>query len=170
MTNNDILRRLRYAFDFDDTSMIAVFAEADHQVTREQVCNWLKQEDDSEYAELADRDMALFLNGLINLKRGRREGAQPEPEQQLTNNMIFMKLKIALDLKSEDTLAILKLADCPISRHELTAFFRKPGHKHYRECKDQIMRNFLQGLQLKCRGESEAVTESPWRVPRSTSG
>ncbi|HEY7774964.1 MAG TPA: DUF1456 family protein [Kineobactrum sp.] len=167
MTNNDILRRIRYAFDFDDTRMIAVFAEADHEVSREQVCNWLKQDDDSDHAELTDSELALFLNGLINLKRGRKEGAQPEPEQQLTNNMIFMKLKIALDLKSEDTLAILERADCAISAHELTAFFRKPGHKHYRECKDQIMRNFLQGLQMKYRGEPEVVAEGPWRVSRS---
>jgi len=38
-----------------------------------------------------------------------------------------------------------------ISKHELSAFFRKPGHKHYRECKDQVFRNFLNGVQLKYR-------------------
>jgi uncharacterized protein YehS (DUF1456 family) len=62
-----------------------------------------------------------------------------------------MKLKIALNLKAEDVLGILELAEFRISKHELSAFFRKPGHKHYRECKDQILRNFLQGLQLKYR-------------------
>jgi uncharacterized protein YehS (DUF1456 family) len=58
-----------------------------------------------------------------------------------------MKLKIALNLKAEDVLEILGLADFRLSKHELSAFFRKPGHKHYRECKDQILRNFLNGLQ-----------------------
>jgi uncharacterized protein YehS (DUF1456 family) len=65
--------------------------------------------------------------------------------------MIFMKLKIALSLKAEDVMAILELADFKISKHELSAFFRKPDHKHYRDCKDQILRNFLKGLQLKYR-------------------
>ncbi|NOY58081.1 MAG: DUF1456 family protein, partial [Calditrichaeota bacterium] len=42
MTNNDILRRLRYTFDFDDSKMIAIFRLADYQVTRGQVSDWLK--------------------------------------------------------------------------------------------------------------------------------
>ena len=46
MTNNDILRRLRYTFDFNDKKMIALFALADQKVTREQISNWLKKEED----------------------------------------------------------------------------------------------------------------------------
>ncbi len=75
------------------------------------------------------------------------------PEMKLTNNIIFRKLKIALDLRDDDILAIMKLADLRMSRHELSAFFRKVGHKHYRECKDQILRNFMKGLQVKYKGE-----------------
>ncbi len=151
MTNNDILRRIRYTFDFSDSKMMAVFGSADHEVTREQISNWLKKEDDPAYKSCSDKQMAIFLNGLINDKRGKKEGAQPEPEQRLTNNIIFMKLKIALNLKSEDVLDIMNLADFRMSKHELSAFFRKPGHKHYRECNDQILRNFLKGMQLKYR-------------------
>ena len=62
-----------------------------------------------------------------------------------------MKLKIALNLKADDVLGILDLANFRISKHELSAFFRRPDHKHYRECKDQILRNFLKGIQLKYR-------------------
>ena len=151
MTNNDILRRLRYIFNFGDSKMIAVFAQADHQVTRGQISNWLKKDDDPAYQECNDTLLAIFLNGLINDKRGKKEGAQPEPESHLTNNIIFMKLKIALNLKAEDVLEIMELAGFCMSKHELSAFFRKPGHKHYRECKDQILRNFLKGMQLKYR-------------------
>jgi len=79
---------------------------------------------------------------------------QPEIEKQLTNNIIFRKLKIALDLKDEDILQLMTLADFSMSKHELSAFFRKPGHKNYRECKDQILRNFLQGVQLQYRAEA----------------
>ncbi len=152
MNNNDVLRRIRYVFDFGDSKMIAIFGKADYEVTRGQVSDWLKKDDDPAYQECSDTQLAIFLNGLINNKRGKREGAQPKPEARLNNNIIFMKLKIALNLKAEDVLEILELAEFRLSKHELSAFFRKPGHKHYRECKDQILRNFLQGMQLKYRG------------------
>lgn len=151
MTNNDILRRIRYTFDFNDSKMIALFGLADQQVTRGQISDWLKKEDDPAYQKCSDRQLAIFLNGLINDKRGKKEGPQPEPEKRLTNNIIFMKLKIALNLKAEDVLAIMDLADLRMSKHELSAFFRRPDHKHYRDCNDQILRNFLKGMQLKYR-------------------
>jgi uncharacterized protein YehS (DUF1456 family) len=151
MTNNDILRSIRYSFDFSDSKMTTIFGLADYQVTREQISNWLKKDDDPAYQKLDDTQLAIFLNGLINDKRGKKEGAQPELEEHLTNNIIFMKLKIALNLKAEDILEIMGLVDFRLSRHELSSFFRRPEHKNYRECKDQILRNFLKGLQLKYR-------------------
>ncbi len=154
MTNNDILRRIRYIFDFNDSKMIAIFGLADHQVTRGQISDWLKKDDDPAYQKCGDTQLAIFLNGLINDKRGKKEGAQPESEKRLTNNIIFMKLKIALNLKAEDVLEIMNLANLSMSKHELSAFFRKPGHKHYRDCKDQILRNFLKGMQLKYRANT----------------
>ncbi len=151
MTNNDILRRIRYTFDFDDAKMMAIFALADCEVSRGEVSDWLKKDDAPAYQVCSDTQLAIFLNGLINDKRGKKEGPQPEPEQRLTNNIIFMKLKIALNLKAEDVLEILALGGLQISKHELSAFFRRPNHKHYRECKDQVLRNFMKGVQLKYR-------------------
>ena len=158
MINNDILRRIRYTFDFNDSKMIALFGLADHQVTREQISDWLKKDDDPAYQECTDTQLAIFLNGLINDKRGKKEGPQPEPEQRLTNNIILRKLKIALNLKAEDILEIMSLANLRISKHELSAFFRKPDHKHYRDCKDQILRNFLKGVQIKYRANIQLKT------------
>jgi uncharacterized protein YehS (DUF1456 family) len=151
VTNNDILRRIRYIFDFNDSKMIALFGLADYLVTRGQISDWLKKEDDPAYQKCSDTQLTIFLTGLINDKRGKKEGPQPEPEKRVTNNIIFMKLKIALNLKAEDVLEIMKLADLRISKHELSAFFRRPDHKHYRDCNDQILRNFLKGMQLKYR-------------------
>ena len=154
MTNNDVLRRLRYTFDYSDDKMIGIFAQAELEVTREQISNWLKKDDDPDYKNCIDVQLATFLNGLINENRGKKEGEQPKPEKKINNNIIFRKLKIALDLKDDDILAILALADLRISKHELSAFFRRPDHKHFRQCKDQILRNFLHGVQLKYRPES----------------
>ena len=151
MTNNDILRRIRYTFDFNDSKMIAIFGLADKKVTREQISNWLKKDDDPAYQKCSDIYLAIFLNGLIIDKRGKKKCAQPEPEQRLTNNIVFRKLRIALNLKAEDVLEIMNIVSFRISKHELSAFFRRSNHKHYRECKDQILRNFLKGVQLKYR-------------------
>jgi uncharacterized protein YehS (DUF1456 family) len=162
MNNNDVLRRIRYVFDFGDSKMIAIFGKADHEVTREQVSDWLKKDDDPACQECSDTQLAIFLNGLINDKRGKKDGPQPEPEARLNNNIIFMKLKIALNLKAEDVLEILELAEFRLSKHELSAFFRKPGHKHYRECKDQILRKLLHGMQIKYRDNVESKSDSKW--------
>lgn len=155
MTNNDILRRLRYTFDFSDSKMIKIFELADHQVTRAQISAWLKRDDDPDFKSCSDSELATFLNGLINDKRGKKEGAQPEPEKRLNNNIIFRKLKIALNLQSDDVLAMLALAELSISKHELSAFFRKPEHKHFRACKDQVLRRFLKGMQLTLKKSEE---------------
>lgn len=155
MIKNDVLRRIRYIFDFDDSQMIAIFALANHHATRSEVSNWLKKDTDKSFVKCPDRILATFLNGLIIKKRGVKESSKPViPEEFLTNNAIFFKLKIALNLKSEEIIDIVKTAGFELSKHELSAFFRKPGNRHYRECKAQILRNFLNGLQMKYRNEA----------------
>lgn len=163
MNNNDILRRLRYTFDFRDATLVDIFAAADHRVTQQQVVNWLRKEEDPDYCAATDTELAIFLNGLINTRRGRREGEQPQPETRLSNNMILMKLKIALNMTSDDMLQTLQAAEFCLSKHELSAFLRKPGNKHYRECKDQVLRNFLQGIQRRFRPGSAAGVHAPIR-------
>ena len=156
MTNNDIMRRIRYAFDFDDSKMIALFGLADLKVTRQQISAWLKKDDDPAFVECSERELAIFLNGLINDRRGKKEGPQPADDLRLNNNVIFRKLRIALNLKDDDILALLKLAGFPISKPELSALFRKPDNRHFRVCKDQILRNFIKGVQLKYRPDKAA--------------
>lgn len=155
MTNNDVLRRVRYIFDFSDDKMIALFAKAGCEVSREQVSDWLKKDEDEAFVACPDQSLACFLNGLIIDRRGRKEGPLPTPETQLNRNIILRKLKIALDLKADGILELLSRNGMHISNHELSALFRKPGHKHYRVCKEQLLRNFLTGLQLKYRDDLE---------------
>ena len=115
-----------------------------------------------------------FLNGLITLKRGRQEttdtgkessqnpnqnpaqktGANPLyliKENTQVNNIVLKKLKIALSLTSDDVLAIFVAAGTPISKGELSAVFRKEGHRNYKVCGDSYVRNFLKGLAVKYR-------------------
>jgi uncharacterized protein YehS (DUF1456 family) len=146
------LRRIRYTFEFSDSKMIEIFALAGHEISRAQISDWLKKDDDPAYKDLDDNHLAIFLNGLIIEKRGKKEGLQPIAEKRLNNNIVFRKLKIALDLKDDNILEILGLVDMHISKHELSAFFRNPNQEQFRPCKDQILRNFIHGMQVKYHG------------------
>ena len=64
----------------------------------------------------------------------------------LSNNDILKKIRIALELKDDDIVNILKLADFEISKSELNALFRRDDHPNYMPCGDQLLRNFLNGL------------------------
>lgn len=70
----------------------------------------------------------------------------------LTNNDIFKKLRVALKLKDDDIIQILKLVDYEISKTELSAIFRNEDHPNYKNCGDQLLRNFLNGLVIYKRG------------------
>ncbi len=153
MDNNDIFRRLRYTLNYNDKQMAEVFAETGTAIKQESVTLWLKKHEDPAHLAMSDVMMATFLNGLINKLRGKKEGAQPAPEKELNNNIIFRKLRIAFNLQSDDILDLYTSIDKSISPHELSAFFRKPGSSKYRECNDQYLRYFLSGLQKKFEDE-----------------
>lgn len=156
MTNNDILRRIRYLFDYTNAKIIEIFKLADYNATEDELYDWFRKDDDLDLLEMTDREMATFLNGLIIEKRGKQDGPQPEPEDRLTNNIILKKLKIALDLKSDDIIELFTLVNRTLSPHELSSFFRKPGHQSYQPFMDQYLRNFFNALQIKSNNERES--------------
>jgi uncharacterized protein YehS (DUF1456 family) len=158
MSNNDILRTLRYTFHYHDHKMKEIFALGGKDITFEEVALWLKKEEDPDFVKLYDKDLAHFLDGLIVANRGKKEGAAPVVEKTLNNNGILRKLKIALNLQDEGMLEIFGLRGFRLSKHELSAFFRNPAQAQYRECKDQVLRNFLMGLQEKYRDEGKSTT------------
>jgi uncharacterized protein YehS (DUF1456 family) len=172
MNNNDILIRLRYALDIKDTDMIEIFKLGGIEVSKEDVLKILiKSKDD--YPNEADDDiedeeenlkcsnfmLESFLNGFIIFKRGKLDTKLEQPQKptlsiknsRSVNNVVLKKLKIALELSSEDMLTILASAGVIITKGELSAVFRKEGHKNYKECGDRYVRNFLKGLSIKYR-------------------
>jgi uncharacterized protein YehS (DUF1456 family) len=155
MNNNDILRRLRFAFDLNDDQMMKFFRQGGYEATRAEVSDWLKKEEDPTYQSLVDVRLAAFLNGFIVENRGKKDGEDPIPEKKTNNNLVLRKLKIALSMNDTDMLDVFGLVGFHISKHELSAFFRNPANSHYMPCKDQILRNFLVGLQMKYRPAGE---------------
>ena len=158
MVNNDILRRVRYALNIKDRTMLDIFKYGENLITHEELLNLLKREGEEDFLKCSNKVLEAFLDGLIILKRGKQE---PKDGKEYTpvkitknniNNIILKKLKIALSLKSDDMLKIFKLAGLELSSSELSAVFRKEDHKNYRECGDKYIRNFLKGLTIYYRG------------------
>ncbi|EQM68213.1 MULTISPECIES: DUF1456 family protein [Pseudomonas] len=147
MTNNDVLRSLRYLLDISDARVVEIIGLADQEVSRQEVASWLVRDDEEGYHSCSDKRLAGFLDGLVYTLRGKDESRPPLPmELPMSNNQILKKLRVAFELREDDILAILQEADLPMTRAEIGALFRKKDHKNYRACGDQILRNFLRGL------------------------
>lgn len=147
MTNNDILRRLRHALDINDTLVAEIIGKTGLETSRSQVSRWLMREEESDHQNLTDAMLCRFLDGLIIEKRGLRPGGSiPEPLESLPNNEILKKLRIALELREEDMIAVFEKAEFVVTKAELGSFFRKEGHRQYRPCPEQVLRKFLHGL------------------------
>lgn len=155
MTNNDFLRRLRYALNIKDNVMVQIFKKGNITVTREDVLDYLKKDIDEGFKKLSNNDLIAFLDGLIIQKRGEKEDGTPVPQVKVTknnlNNILLRKLRIALSFKSYDMIKIFKLGGIEISEGELSALFRSEDHKNYKECGDKYIRVFLKGLTEYCR-------------------
>ncbi|WP_224956701.1 YehS family protein [Geomonas subterranea] len=154
MTNNDVFRRLRYALNLNNQAVVEAFRLSDMKMGQADITSLVKKDDEEGFRECSDEVLQAFLDGLIALKRGKREGGggtTPPSSAQLTNNDTLKKIRIALSLKEDEMLAIFKLAKFPVSKSELSAVFRAKGQDNYKPCGDQMLRNFLKGLTMKYR-------------------
>lgn len=175
MKNNDVLRMFRYSLNIPDNIMINIFKLAKCQIDKPQLLNLLKKEGDSGYVSCSTTLLERFFDGLILYNRGSepdssglyeksldteskspkikpdralqdKKSINTKPPESLSNNLILKKIRIALDLKQEDMMEIFRLGNMNLTKGEFSALFRKEGHKNYKECGDQYLRKFLQGL------------------------
>jgi uncharacterized protein YehS (DUF1456 family) len=154
MINNDVLRSIRYMLDLADSKLVEIIqlADADFPIDKAQVHALLKKEEEDGFVACSDRVLAHFLDGLVVYYRGKDESLpQRRVETRISNNLVLKKLRVAFQLKDVDMHQIFEAAGFPLTKPELTALFRQAGHKHYRACGDQILRNFLKGLTLRFR-------------------
>ena len=151
MTNNDLLRSLRYALKLNGESIAALCALGGNEITPFDALKLLKKEDENGFVVCDDSVMGAFLDGLIVSRRGAqvpKPGEVPSPAIGLNNNQILRKLRIALELNEDGMLTILARAGVRISKSELSAMFRAQGHRNYKPCGYQFLRNFIRGLTL----------------------
>jgi len=163
MESNLLLRRLRYALGLRNRDVQDLMALGGYKIDDEKVRALLQREEDPDFAVATIEQLNGFLDGLIIHKRGKKEvppGQKPAAPIVVTNNnMVLRKLRIAFDLKEQGMLDVLELDGFRLSKAELSALFRKEGHKHFRRCGDQVLRYFVGGLTKRLRpSESSAPT------------
>ncbi len=149
MNNNDVLRSICLVLNLNDTAIADIFKLAGHDIDPASISPFLKNENEEGYLGCNNQLMTLFLDGLISHRRGKSDknpATLTDDSPPLTNNIVIKKLRIAFNLKEDDLIELMSLADYEVNKNELGAFFRKPGHKHYRECPDEFLMGFLVGL------------------------
>ncbi len=149
MITNDVLKRLRFAVRMNDPAMLEMLALGGRTVGKEELDAYFLKDDEEGYKECPRAVLAALLDGMIIKYRGEKpdaKGTESKLPAILDNNTILKKIRIALELKEDDMMAIMRLADVDLSKNELSALFRKKGQKNYKECMDQFLRNFLVGL------------------------
>jgi len=148
MLTNDILRRVRYALDLNDAKVIELFALTGHVLDDACLKSMFTKDDEADFVLCTDAIAHCFFSGLIISLRGQKDSDPPSPVRadRLTGNDVLWYLRIALSLRDDDILAILRKGGMEIGKSELSAFFRKKEHSNYRVCQDQMLRNFLAGF------------------------
>jgi len=147
VTNNDVLRSVRYLLNVGDGALADIVRLAGGEVSNAEMAAFLKSEDEPGYQPCGDQVMAHFLNGLVIHKRGKDPSRPPQPlELPITNNTVLKKLRVAFELKDSDIASLIEKSGLRVSKAELGAFFRRPDHRNYRDCGDQFLRNLLKAM------------------------
>lgn len=154
MVNNDILIRLRYALNITDLKLVELFELAGMPLSAEALRPLFLKEGEEGYRECDSPTLGAFLEGLVISRRGRKEGApvaKPAWVSQPSNNDVLKAVRIALQLREEDIVAILRSVNVDASKSEINALFRRKDQENFRPCGDQFLRNFLAGVTKKYR-------------------
>jgi len=137
--------------DIDDVEIAQILKLRGYQPKRGEVAAIFEEQYEGK-EDCSHNLMAHFLDGLIYYKRGKSDEHPERPiKTPVTNNMVLKKMRVAFKLREKDMHKVLEQGGFSISKHEMSALFRREGHKNYRECGDQILRYFLKGLTQRLR-------------------
>jgi len=147
ISTNEILYRIQKALNLTSEEMLEAYKLVEYKMEASHLESLLKRSQDDGFSVASYEELGLFLDGLVTLKRGPSPKKANEDEAvELTNNLILKKLRIALELKEAETEIIFGLADVELSKQQLASLFRKEGHKNFKECSDELLMAFLDGL------------------------
>ena len=97
------------------------------------------------------QQLNAYLEALVIALRGPSD-KNPEPfanlSKDLDNNAVLKKIRIAFELQADALDVIFLNAGLDLSKHEISALFRKKDHKHYKKLDDVKLLAFLKGLEI----------------------
>ena len=143
MENNDVLQAIYSALALTEEDMVALLEHGGVKPMPASAAVLL--------SACSNKQLRGFLEGLILAERGPRgDGMQPlVDDQKMSNNEVLKKLRIAFNLQQENMLLIFEEGGATLTAAELGALFRKPGNKHFRDCSDAQLLQFISGFQPK---------------------
>ena len=147
MHNNDLIRSLRFLLKINNPKIADICQLSGLTVPVSEIDRFSKDPEDPQYLQCSDKVLSHFLDGLVIWKRGKDDTRPPAPlETSISNNTVFKKLRVAFHLQEADLISLMNESGLPFAKAEISAFLRKKGHRNYRECGDQVLRNFLKSL------------------------
>ncbi len=147
MKTNDILYKIQKALNLSQKEILEAYKLADYKIEATQLDALLKRRQDEGSKLCSYEELGVFLDGFVILKRGPSPKKKNDDEiVELTNNLILKKLRIALELKEAETEIIFSLGEVELSKQQLASLFRKEGHKNFKECSDELLMAFLDGM------------------------
>ena len=149
MLYSEVIRALCSVLSFDEKTLTKVLLLGGKTLEPSIVSRLFVKCDQPEDFPGSSDLLRSFLEGLIIYKRGPSDHKQTVDHADLTNNMILKKIRIAFEIKEKDITEILSGVGRPLSKYELSAIFRKPGHRNYKACSDELLGDFLKGLLLR---------------------
>jgi len=146
LKTNDILYKIQKALNLSQEEMLEAYKLAEYKMDATHLDALLKRHQDEGSKLCSYEELGVFLDGFVILKRGPSPKKQNNDAVELTNNLILKKLRIALELKEAETEIIFSLGEAELSKQQLASLFRKEGHKNFKECSDELLMAFLDGL------------------------
>jgi len=146
LKTNDILYKIQKALNLSQEEMLEAYKLAEYNMDATHLDSLLKRRQDEGSKLCSYEELGVFLDGFVILKRGPSPKKKNDEAVELTNNLILKKLRIALELKEAETEIIFSLGEAELSKQQLASLFRKESHKNFKECSDELLMAFLDGM------------------------
>ena len=168
MDNNETMRRVRWALSLDDAAAARAMTVGGVATSGERAAAWRLRDGERGAEPCPDEALSALLAGIVRERRGpdpRGEAVAPGGgARRMDNNAVLKALRIALGLRGEDIVEIVRegtAAGGPravpaptLSVAEVGSLLRRPGARNYRRCGDQVLRRFLNGLGARLRHDA----------------
>ncbi|MDP2228368.1 MAG: DUF1456 family protein [Moraxellaceae bacterium] len=83
----------------------------------------------------------------------------------MINNDVLRSVRYMLNINEEKMVEIIALTDFAVQAGAMAAFLKKDEEEGYRECPDEVLGHFLNGLVMHKRGRDDSRPPQPLELP-----